>query len=83
MYHNGYVECEQGTEFDNMCVYICGEEITFHGELSGLPDGKYYIGFDTCHYYNDQHPETKTAEHVKARCQEIAYQLDKEVSDDS
>lgn len=73
IYHNGYIECNEGFDGD----IIGGEEITFRGDLAHIPidDENCYIGFHTCHLYNTIHPETQTAEYVKSKCQEIAYQL--------
>ena len=85
-YHCGYVEVlpknkgkkyEEG-KFDK----ITAEEITYSGSLDHInsPEllgikGKYFVGFDTAHYWNDLHPETKTFKSVFGRTKKLCDEM--------
>ena len=84
-YHNGYVELKDD-ELKNDCgdYDIDSDEITYYGDLTNfqalhnlkdLPDGKFYVGFDSAHSWNHEHPESKTAEYVVNTCKKIVEEL--------
>lgn len=79
-YHNGYIEVEKPEVYIDFASkdlsshdiddYIKTPlELTFEGYLHWIDDkrviGKYFVGFDTAHCYNEGHNETTTKEAVK------------------
>jgi hypothetical protein len=77
-YHNGYVQVlpkNKGKDYEEFVDKIETVELTYSGDLKGLFDGVWFFGFDTAHFWNDLHPETKTFEWVKKQtiklCEEM------------
>jgi hypothetical protein len=68
-YCNGYVQMLPSSKdllYGKLTDRIKSGEITFGGTFPWLPNIK-FLGFDTAHIWNDEHPETKTFENVKER----------------
>lgn len=82
-FHNGYVEVlkkNYGKSYWDFIEKIETEELTYSGDLSHLndpriPKGKWFFGFDSAHYWNDLHPESKTFENVKERTIQLAKEM--------
>lgn len=81
-YHNGYVELKKNEIKEDYDEYeIESDEITYEGSLEfprdlDASDGKTYIGFDSAHYWNDEKPESKTANYVANTCKKIVDEID-------
>lgn len=81
-YCNGYVQLKEDEFKDHYNDYdISSEELTYQGDLKfkGLDasDGEIYVGFDTAHAWNEQQPESKTAEAVAEVCKKIVNEFEK------
>ena len=82
-FHNGYVELKNSEVKKHYDDYnIECEELTYQGNLDfgkelNAADGKTYIGFDTVHGWNDNHPESKSIESVEKVCKKIVDELTK------
>lgn len=81
-FYNGYVEVlstSRRKNLEKMIGNIESEELTYKGKLDQYDEsrlkGKIFVGFDTAHWYDMEHPERKTLEVVKQRtidfCDEI------------
>ena len=76
--HNGYVEVFNNELKNNYNDYeISGQELTFNGSLANFGINGRFVGFDTLHYYNTEHPHTQTLEHVECETRKIAEELNK------
>lgn len=64
IYHTGYIRCLEGESL-LVQAFEEHEEITFSEIVTEPFKDARYIGFDTAHYYNYQHPETQTFDYVK------------------
>jgi hypothetical protein len=73
-YHCWYIELKEGEDekYEDVGV-VLGEEIAFKGKIEHFKHMRdsYFIGFDTAHYYNLEHPETKTFEYALRKATEI------------
>lgn len=77
---NGYVELKKKEVKEDYDHYdIESDEITYQGKLEfkdlKVSDGETYIGFDSAHSWNDEKPESKTAEYVENICKKIVDEL--------
>lgn len=66
-FHNGYVQNlpkNNNKSYTKLSSRIYTTELTFGGSFSFAPN-IFFFGFDTGHYWNDEHPESKTFEGVK------------------
>ncbi|RLI85229.1 MAG: hypothetical protein DRO76_05790 [Candidatus Altiarchaeales archaeon] len=74
-YHNGYVSVlkkNYGKHYSDFIDRIETDELTYSGNLDHfkdkrIPEKVWFFGFDSAHYWNKLHPESKTFESVKAR----------------
>ena len=78
-FHNGYVEVSNKNKdksYHDFVDQIQTDELTFSGKLEDerLKD-KYFLGFDSCHFWNDKKPESKTFESVKDRTIELCEEM--------
>ena len=81
-YCNGYIETRDKRHYDNIPV---SEELTFKRELINLRfemdlddlEGKEFVGFDTCHNWNELKPLSKQPKSVIKRCRKVAKELNK------
>ena len=82
-YCNGYIELKKDEIKESYDDYaITSDELTYQGKLEfpkGLnaSDGKFYIGFDSAHSWNDNEPKSKTKEYVANTCRKIVKELNK------
>ena len=77
-YCNGFVELKKDEIKDSYDDYdITSDEMIYQGDLSntGFGDGKTYIGFDSSHFWNNIHPESKKSEYVEKTCKKIVDEL--------
>lgn len=81
----GYIELrENEIKEDYMDYEIRSDEITYQGDLTDLQppatgevaDGKFYMGFDSAHLWNERKPESKTPEYVAQTCKNIVDELE-------
>ena len=81
--HNGYVSAtlkNRGKHFGFFVNRIRTEELTWGGELnhlpkSGIPRGIWFLGFDTLHIHNSEHPSTQSYSHVKRQTKKLADEM--------
>ena len=82
-FHNGYVSvllANSGTSYDEYVGQITTDELTFAGELDWLNDERippktWFVGFDSCHYRNDENPASKTFGPVRERTIRLANEM--------
>ena len=82
-FHNGYVEVlkkNKGKDYQKFIDMIDTDELTFSGNFDyikndRIPKDKWFFGFDSAHYQNEEHPESKTFENVKKRTIELAEEM--------
>lgn len=70
-YHNGYVQTKERIDYHD--VEGTTEELTFSGNLDKVKG--WFLGFDSLHGWNDQHPESKTEVAVMEATRELADEL--------
>lgn len=67
--------------YDYFNKFIQSDEMTFMDNLNpveGLDTGNtIFIGFDSAHYWNDEHPESKTPDYVANTCKKIVDELER------
>jgi len=75
VFHNGYVSVNKDIDTDK----IQSVEITYTGTLErlGFPPDMNFIGFDTAHLYNFEHPKSRTARAVKRSIKELVKEIEK------
>ena len=76
-YHNGYVEVlaeNSGLGYSDFITRIDTDELTFGGYLynPGIPEGMWFFGFDSGHYWNDKNPKSQTFVSVRERTKQLA-----------
>ncbi len=79
-YCNGYIELKPYEISKNYDDYkIKADEMTYLGDLRNVEGldikGINFIGFDSIHYWNDQHPESKTANYVANTCKDVVKEM--------
>ena len=77
-YCNGYVETDPknyGKSEDLFIDKIKTEELTYSGDLNGLFDGIWFLGFDSAHHRNEINPETKTFTFVKNKTKKLCEEM--------
>ena len=83
--HNGYVSLlgfHKNMSYGEIISEIDTNELTFSGFLErysdegkAYPDYTWFVGFDASHAWNDEEPESKTFESVRARTVQLAEEL--------
>jgi len=75
VFHNGYVSVNKDIDTDK----IQSVEITYTGTLErlGFPPDMNFIGFDTAHLYNFEHPKSRTARAVKRSIKELVKEIER------
>jgi hypothetical protein len=81
--HNGYVaviprNVRKGYESFGHRIHT--EELTYAGKLGffhkgNIPKNQWFLGFDTLHYWNGEHPRTQTYAHVKRQIMKLADEM--------
>ena len=79
--HNGYIQTKDNkhVDYDDYISKIETDELTYSGDLShfGIKD-KFFVGFDSSHYWNTRATGSQTFESVKDRtikiCEEMVTQ---------
>ena len=82
-YHNGYVSVaprNKRKSYNDFIERIETDELTFSGNMNyvedkRIPKDKFFLGFDSAHYWNDEKPESKTFKSVKKRTMELADEM--------
>ena len=74
-FHNGYVSVaprHHGCDYDDYMSKISTNALTFSGELDepfkeDILVGKWFLGFNSAHFWTEGKPESKTFDSVRAR----------------
>lgn len=81
-YHNGYVSVaprHKGMPYDDVISRVHSVELTYTGTLSHLRDRRipnaWFLGFDTLHYWNSEHPKSQTFGVVHKKTIELADEM--------
>jgi len=74
--YNGYVQIVgRLIEIMYFDSNVTEAELTFQGNLSMFGLEGVYVGFDTCHSYNLEHPHTRTLAFVREQVKKLAEEL--------
>jgi hypothetical protein len=81
--HNGYVSAtlkNRGKHFGFFSNRIRTEELTYSGQLHHLPKSDipmsiWFLGFDTLHIHNSEHPSSQSYSHVKRQTKKLADEM--------
>jgi hypothetical protein len=80
--HNGYVSViprNRRRDYGNFSR-IHTVELTYAGNLhffkkSNIPKSQWFLGFDTLHYWNGEHPSSQSYAHVKRQIKKLADEM--------
>ena len=78
VFHNGYVESSLKCSYHDLERHIERVELTYSGNLdhvSNALNDKWFLGFDTAHYWNRQNPKSQTAKAVEKYLKELCDEI--------